>query len=61
MKHLISIILLLTVTCAMAQKKKDAEKPVEPQIGTLEAAWKPVVIEHYFGLRGGYEIGRAHV
>lgn len=57
MKHLISIILLLTVTCAMAQKKKDAEKPVEPQIGTLEAAWKPVIIEHYFGLRGGYGMG----
>ncbi len=32
-----------------------AEKPNE----TVMAAWAPVTVEHYFGLRGGYGIGTA--
>ncbi len=33
-----------------------AEKPSE----TVMAAWAPVTVEHYFGLRGGYGIGTAN-
>lgn len=34
-----------------------AKTEIEPQIGTLAKAWKPVVMEHYLGIRGGYGTG----
>lgn len=34
-----------------------APRAKAPEIPTLEAAWKPVLINHHIGIRGGYGLG----
>lgn len=41
-------------------EKKDIpkwKKPIEQPNATVTAAWAPLEVEHYFGIRGGYGIG----
>lgn len=52
------LLFVLSTLTAVAQKDKEEVKEEEkPQVGTLEKAWKPVIMEHYLGIRGGYGIG----
>lgn len=46
-------------------RSKDPQTKVKPQTpeeeaeeGTMNAAWKPVIMDHYFGIRGGYGFGK---
>ena len=72
MRYIITILLLtLGCTAAMAQvhvhpeaaekkkKEKAWKKPPPPPNATITAAWAPVKIDHYIGLRGGYGLGMA--
>lgn len=71
MKYILAIILLATLcgTNAIAQvhpeaaekkkKEKTWRKSPPPPNATIAAAWAPVKIEHYVGLRGGYGMGMA--
>lgn len=53
--HTLLIILTLVPTLVSAQSDKKPGKG-EPST-TLSAAWAPVEVDHYIGLRGGYGIG----
>lgn len=57
-KILILISAVIISSVAVAQDTKKDKEP-EPEIGTLEAAWKPVVMTHYVGIRGGIGSGTA--
>lgn len=53
---LISMLSILD-TFSQTNTKQDAEKQKEEEVGTLDAAWKPVLVDHVFGVRGGYGMG----
>lgn len=54
------ITLLVGVVCfytASAQSDSTQKKEVQAEVPTLDAAWKPVAVDHIFGIRGGYGTG----
>lgn len=70
MKKIVIIFGLFCTLGAVAQdlnrtqdqnrQQKAQVKPLPPkdvEVPTLEAAWKPLVFEHYFGIRAGYGTG----
>ena len=71
MKYILAFILLTTLCCSRAvaqvhpeaaekkKKEKTWRKPPPPPNATISAAWAPVEIEHYIGIRGGYGLGMA--
>ena len=46
---------LLTLLCGTAAQAQQRGVPSE----TLSAAWQPVKVDHYIGIRGGYVMGNA--
>ena len=46
---------LLTLLCGTAAQAQQRGVPSE----TLSAAWQPVKVDHYIGIRGGYAMGNA--
>lgn len=38
-------------------EKSSKKTTVEAEVPTLDAAWKPITIDHLFGVRGGYGFG----
>lgn len=59
------MVVICSVTSLVAQTTKPtttgAKKAPEPEVPTLEAAWKPVLVDHIFGIRGGYGLGNARI
>lgn len=54
---LLTLVLLLPSYALAQQKKEEPPKTPEPEIGTLEKEWTPVVMQHYIGIRGGIGSG----
>lgn len=52
------LICLLGMTTLLASGQQKNEEPQPAEVGTMDAAWKPVVMNHYFGIRGGYGFGK---
>lgn len=46
-----------TPTPATASTPTEKKKEPAPEVPTLDAAWKPVLVDHIFGIRGGYGLG----
>ena len=55
MRKWLLIVLGLGAMCAAQAQEADSTQKAE--VPTLEAAWKPVAVDHIFGIRGGYGTG----
>lgn len=52
------LLLLLLATSSLGSVAAPAtDSTTKAEVPTLEAAWRPVVVDHIFGIRGGYGTG----
>lgn len=49
-----ALLLLMISLCMPSATAQTKKKKKDPPSQTLSAAWAPVQIDHYFGVRGGY-------
>ncbi|MEF9949935.1 MAG: porin family protein [Mucinivorans sp.] len=57
-------LVILCPSIAVAQNTDKAipkKTETKPDVPTLEAAWKPVAVDHIFGIRGGLGLGNARM
>lgn len=57
MRYFLLLLFCVLSTFAFGQKADSTAKEPPVEIPTLEAAWKPVIVEHHIGLRFGWGFG----
>lgn len=51
------LVIALFVTALSCWSQTNEPEKQEKEVGTLDAAWQPVVVDHVFGIRFGYGTG----